>query len=73
MLELDANAKAVEILMRAKDMSRREAVGTIITHLRAAERAVERGGPITSGHRAPPQKSRTCSRAILTANDQEAK
>ena len=51
--ELDANAKAVEILMRAKGMSRTEAVGTIITHLRAAQRAVDRGGPITPGHRTP--------------------
>ena len=51
--ELDANAKAVEILMRAEGMSRTEAVGTIITHLRAAQRAVDRGGPITPGHRTP--------------------
>ena len=53
MRELDANAKAVEILMRAKGMSRTEAVGTIITHLRAAQRAVDRRGPITPGHRTP--------------------
>jgi hypothetical protein len=51
--ELDANAKAVEILMRVKGMSEKDAVGTVVTHLRGAQRAVERGGPITPGHRTP--------------------
>jgi len=51
--ELDANAKAVEILMRVKGMSEKDAVGTVVTHLRGAQRAVERGGPITPGHRPP--------------------
>ena len=51
--ELDANAKAVEILMRVKGMSEKDAVGTVVTHLRGAQRAVERGGPVTPGHRTP--------------------
>jgi len=51
--ELDANAKAVEILMRVKGMSEKDAVGTVIAHLRGAQRVVERGGPLTPGHRTP--------------------
>ncbi len=51
--ELDANAKAVEILMRVKGMSEKDAVGTVVAHLRSAQRAVERGGPIAPGHRTP--------------------
>ena len=51
--ELDANAKAVEILVRVKGMSEKEAVATVVAHLRSAQRAVERGGPITPGHRTP--------------------
>lgn len=51
--ELDANATAVEILMRVKGMSEKDAVGTIVAHLRGAQRAIERGGPLTPGHRMP--------------------
>jgi len=51
--ELDANAKAVEILMRVKGLSEKEAVATVVAHLRGAQRAVERGGPIAPGHRTP--------------------
>ena len=46
-------AKAVEILMRVKGMSEKDAVGTVVAHLRSAQRAVERGGPIAPGHRTP--------------------
>ncbi|PYM89800.1 MAG: hypothetical protein DME04_25170 [Candidatus Rokuibacteriota bacterium] len=51
--ELDANAKAVEILIRVKGMSEKDAVDTVVAHLRSAQRVVERGGPITPGHRTP--------------------
>src|SRR5712691_5131191 len=49
--ELDANAKAVEILMRVKEMTQREAVQTIVTHLRGAGRLQDRGGALAPGHR----------------------
>lgn len=51
--ELDANAKAVEILIRVRGMSEKDAVATVVTHLRGAQRVVESGGPITPGHRTP--------------------
>jgi len=51
--ELDANAKAVEILMRAKGMTQSEAVATLVEALRRSQRAVDRGAPITPGHLAP--------------------
>lgn len=54
--ELDANAKAVEILMRARGMGQREAVQLMIEYLQAAQRVVDRGGPIASGHRAPSEE-----------------
>ena len=51
--ELDANAKAVEILMRAKGMTQSEAVATVVEALRRSQRAVDRGASITPGHLAP--------------------
>ena len=54
--ELDANAKSVEILMRARGMGQQEAVQAVIEKLRAVQRAVDRGGPITPGHRTPAEE-----------------
>lgn len=54
--ELDANAKAVEILMRVKGMTRTEAVQTIVAHLRDAQRIIDRGGAIPFGHRPPTEE-----------------
>src|SRR3989454_4251532 len=51
--ELDANAKAVEILIRAKGMTQSEAVATLVEALRRSQRAIDRGAPITPGHLAP--------------------
>lgn len=51
--ELDANAKAVEILVRAHGMTEREAVGVVVEALRRAQRAIERGAPLTPGHLPP--------------------
>ena len=54
--ELDANAKAVEILVRAKGMSQREAVQVVADALQRAQRAVERGAPLTPGHLTPAEE-----------------
>jgi len=51
--ELDANAKAVEILIRVRGMPQRAAVVTVVEHLRQGQRAVDRGAPLTPGHLAP--------------------
>lgn len=51
--ELDANAKAVEILMRVKGMSEPAAVRTMVTILRDAQALNECGGPFAPGHRPP--------------------
>ena len=51
--ELDANAKAVEILMRVRGMSQTEAVRTMVTHLRGAQAAIRCGGALAPGHRPP--------------------
>lgn len=51
--ELDANAKAVEILMRVKGMNQTRAVQMIVTYLRGAQQAIERGTALTQGHRPP--------------------
>ena len=50
--ELDANAKAVEILMRVQRMTEREAVQTMVKYLTAAQHAQDRGSARASGHRA---------------------
>jgi hypothetical protein len=49
--ELDANAKAVEILVRVKGLSERQAVTTMVTYLRGAQAYQARGNPIAQGHR----------------------
>jgi len=54
--ELDANAKAVEILVRANGMSQREAVQMVAEALQRAQRAVDRGAPLTPGHLTPAQE-----------------
>jgi Zn-dependent peptidase ImmA (M78 family) len=54
--ELDANAKAVEILMRANGMSQRDAVRMVIEALQRAQRAVDRGAPLTPGHLTPAEE-----------------
>src|SRR6266581_2490475 len=51
--ELDANAKAVEILMRADGMSQSDAVRIVSEALQRAQRAVDRGAPLTPGHLTP--------------------
>jgi hypothetical protein len=51
--ELDANAKAVEILMRAWGLTQREAVDMVVERLRRAQRAIDGGAPLTPGHRTP--------------------
>jgi hypothetical protein len=51
--ELDANAKAVEILMRVWGLTQREAVDMVVDRLRRSQRAIDRGAPLTSGHRTP--------------------
>jgi IrrE N-terminal-like domain len=54
--ELDANAKAVEILMRAKGMSQSEAVRVVSEALQRGQRAIERGAPLTPGHLTPAEE-----------------
>src|SRR5436309_9086975 len=51
--ELDANAKAVEILMRVRGMSQTEAVRTMATHLRRAQAVTGCGGALAPGHCPP--------------------
>jgi hypothetical protein len=51
--ELDANAKAVEILMRVKGMPRPQAVRTIVVFLLTVQNAQSHGQPPTQGHRPP--------------------
>ena len=49
--ELDANAKAVEILMRAQGLSQSDAVRAVADALRRSRDAQERNGlPLTPGH-----------------------
>jgi len=54
--ELDANATAVEILVRAKGMSQKEAVQMVAEALQRAQRAVDRGAPLTPGHLTPAEE-----------------
>src|SRR5262249_60137083 len=51
--ELDANAKAVEILMRVNGMPQAQAVRTIVVFLRSVENAQARGQPNPAGHLPP--------------------
>jgi len=54
--ELDANAKAVEIMVRAKGMSQPQAVRTMVVFLRSAQNALNRGQPNAPGHRSPSEE-----------------
>ena len=54
--EMDANAKAVEILMRAKGLSERQALTTMVVKLRAAQAYQSRGNPNAPGHRPPAEE-----------------
>jgi hypothetical protein len=49
--ELDANAEAVEILVRVKGMPRAQAVRTMVVYLRSAQNAQSHGTPNAPGHR----------------------
>jgi hypothetical protein len=54
--ELDANAKAVEIMVRAKGMTRPQAVRTMVVFLRTAQNAQSRGRPNAPGHPPPAEE-----------------
>ena len=54
--ELDANAKAVEILVRAKGMSQPQAVRTMVVYLRSVQSAQNSGQPNAPGHRPPSEE-----------------
>jgi hypothetical protein len=54
--EMDANAKAVEILVRARGLSERQALATIVLFLRAAQAHQGRGNPNAPGHRPPAEE-----------------
>ncbi len=54
--ELDANAKAVEIMMRVKGMPQTQAVRTMVVYLRSVQNAQARGQPNTPGHRPPAEE-----------------
>jgi len=49
--ELDANAKAVEILVRVKGLSERQALTMMLVRRRGLMASQQRGSPITPGHR----------------------
>ena len=51
--EMDANATSVEVLVRGRGLTQREALETMVTFLRAAQRAIDRGGAVATGHRQP--------------------
>ena len=54
--ELDADAKAVEILVRAKGLSERQAVTTMVVFLRGAQAYQAKGNPNAQGHRPPAEE-----------------
>ncbi len=54
--ELDANAKAVEILVRAKGMTQPQALRTMVIYLRTVQSAQRRGQPNAPGHRPPAEE-----------------
>ena len=54
--ELDANAKAVEILTRVKGMSQPQAVRTIVVFLLSVQSAQAKGQPNTPGHLPPAEE-----------------
>jgi len=54
--ELDANAKAVEILVRVKGMTQPQAVRTMVVYLRTAQSSQARGHANAPGHRPPAEE-----------------
>jgi hypothetical protein len=54
--ELDANAQAVEILVRARGMTQPQAVRTMVIYLRSAQNAQKRGQANAPGHRPPSEE-----------------
>jgi hypothetical protein len=54
--ELDANAKAVEILVRVKSLSERQALTTMVVFLERAAAHQARGNPNPQGHRSPAEE-----------------
>jgi hypothetical protein len=54
--ELDANAKAVEILVRVKGLSERQALTTMVIKLRSAQAHQMRGNPNAPGHLPPAEE-----------------
>jgi hypothetical protein len=54
--ELDADAKAVEILVRAKGLSERQALTTMVVFLRGAQAYQAKGNPNAQGHRPPAEE-----------------
>ena len=54
--ELDANAKAVEILVRVKGLSERQAVTMMLVRLRSVQAYQARGNPNIQGHRTPAEE-----------------
>jgi len=54
--ELDANAKAVEILVRTQVLSERQALMTMVVKLRAVQAHQARGNPNAPGHRPPAEE-----------------
>src|SRR5262245_58409926 len=67
--ELDANAKAVEILVRANGMSQREAVQIVAEALQRAQRVIDRGAPLTPGHLTPAEELADLKRRFPEARD----
>jgi hypothetical protein len=51
--EVDANTKAVEILVRVKGMTEAEAVQAMVTFLQSAQHVIDGGGAVAAGHRHP--------------------
>ena len=54
--ELDANAKAVEILVRVKGLSERQALTTMVVYLERAAAYQAKGNPNAQGHRPPAEE-----------------
>jgi len=54
--ELDANAKAVEILVRVKGLSERQALTTIVVFLERVQIHQAKGNPNAQGHRSPAEE-----------------
>ena len=62
--ELDANAKAVEILVRVKGLSERQALTTMVVYLRARPGVPGQGNPNAAGHLPPAEEIADLLRAL---------